>query len=441
MRSLYITGSARVAVLSVSVLLLLSTLPNTWLFANSESGNSQSTTHLEHWSDEELKSLQSLHIENLRPVPASPGNPLADDDRAAALGHRIFFDTRFSRTGTISCATCHHPDKNFSDGLAKGQAIGETERRTMSLLGSAFSPWFFWDGRSDSLWSQALGPLEKSNEHGGTRLQYLHLIASDENLHAAYEELFGKFPALDNQKRFPLSAGPFGNASEVAAWDSMSPQDKVLVNNTFANIGRVLEAYQRLLIPAPATLDHYLSALDKGDAVSASDAMTIDQVAGLRLFIGKGNCIDCHNGPLLSNNDFHNTGLYPQDSLPVDRGRIDAVQQLLASDFNCLSEIAGSDPADCGELRFVKTQGHELIAAFRTPSLRGMHDGPFMHTGEFATMAEVLDHYNIAPAGLLHNELEPLNFTEAELIQLELFLETVISAPAVAKEWLQAPPG
>jgi len=74
MRSLYITGSARVAVLSVSVLLLLSTLPNTWLFANSESGNSQSTTHLEHWSDEELKSLQSLHIENLRPVPASPGS-------------------------------------------------------------------------------------------------------------------------------------------------------------------------------------------------------------------------------------------------------------------------------------------------------------------------------------------------------------------------------
>ncbi len=421
------------------VLVVLCLCLSTMLRADTAADNTLASVQLEHWSDGELKLLQSLSIDNLPSLPASAGNRFADDDRAAVLGHRIFFDTAFSSTGTIACATCHQPEHNFSDGLAKGKAIGETDRRTMSLLGVAYSPWFFWDGRSDSLWAQALEPLEKSTEHGGTRVQYLHLLASDERLRKPYETLFGKLPTLEELQRFPATAGPLGNEARVTAWHSMTPQDRALANHVFANIGRLLEAYQRRLLPGPSKLDHYIRALESGDTEIAATALTTDQRAGLRLFIGKARCMHCHNGPLLTNNDFHNTGLFPPDTLPVDRGRIEAIKPLLASEFNCLSVIAVSDRGDCEELEFVKTHGLELVAAFRTPSLRGMHQGPFMHTGGFSTMAQVLQHYNKAQATLISDDLVPLNLSETELKQLEVFLESVISAPAVSAQWLQPP--
>ena len=422
-------------ILALASLLLCSPL----LPGSTKSGVIPTQAWATSWSSNEWELLRSLRLENLPPLPESPGNALADDERAAVLGHRIFFDADFSRDGSVACATCHQPEHSFSDRLVKGRALGETERRTMSLLGAAYSPWLFWDGRSDSLWSQALEPLENANEHGGTRLQYLHHIASDEFLRVPYERLFGSLAMLHDQQRFPLTAGPFGSVAEVTAWRSMTPADRAWASRAFANIGRLLEAYQRLLIPAPSKLDHYLSALNYGDPISAANAITPDQVAGLRLFIGKARCLHCHNGPLLTNNEFHNTGLFPANTLPVDRGRVDAVKQLLASEFNCLGTIAGSDPADCDELRFVKTHGLELVAAFRTPSLRGMHDGPFMHTGEFATMGQVLDHYNKATATLISDDLVPLNLNETELKQLESFLKTVKSAPAVSKKWLLPP--
>jgi cytochrome c peroxidase len=112
------------------------------------------------WSAEERETLRSLSLASLEPLPADPSNRVADDTAAAALGHRLFFDTRLSGNGQVSCATCHIPGRDFQDGLPLAEGVATTARRTMPIAGTAHSPWQFWDGRADSQWAQALGPLE-----------------------------------------------------------------------------------------------------------------------------------------------------------------------------------------------------------------------------------------------------------------------------------------
>ena len=170
-------------------------------------------------------------------------------------------------------------------------------------------------------------------------------------------------------------------------------------------------------------------------------ALTPDAVSGLRLFVGKGQCINCHNGPLFTNNDFHNTGVPAALGLPEDTGRAKGVQQVLADEFNCLSTYSDAAPEDCGELRFAKADDHALERQFKPPSLRNVAErAPYMHAGQFATLREVLHHYNRAPAAPAgHSELKPLNLSEQELGQLEAFLRS-LSGPLNTPPELLAPP-
>ena len=311
----------------------------------------------------------------------------------------------------------------------------------MGLVGVAWSPWLFWDGRRDSLWSQALEPLEDPAEHGATRLRYLHLIAGDADYRRTFEALFGPLPDLADASRFPPSAGPRGDAAERAAWESMDAADRRHVSAAFANIGRALAAYQRRLVPAAAPFDDYVRALDDGDASAAVDALDAEQRAGLALFIGKGQCLHCHNGPLLTNNEFHNTGIAAHDRLPEDRGRIEGVRRVLEDEFSCLGEFSGVARDACDELDFVKTHGVELVAAFRTPSIRNVaaSGGPYMHDGRFATLREVLAHYDEARPTLISDELEPLGLTDAEFDRLEAFLHALDGPLATDPALLRAP--
>ena len=132
----------------------------------------------DQWSTEERETLKSLSLASLGPLPADPSNKFADDARAAALGEKLFSDTRLSGNGKVSCATCHLPQKEFQDGTPLGHGVGTTGRRTMPVAGTAHGAWFFWDGRTDSQWSQALGPLESAAEHGGSRTQYAHVVGA-----------------------------------------------------------------------------------------------------------------------------------------------------------------------------------------------------------------------------------------------------------------------
>jgi cytochrome c peroxidase len=102
---------------------------------------------------------------------------------------------------------------------------------------------------------------------------------------------------------------------------------------------------------------------------------------------------------------------------------------VIASEFNCLSAYSDARPEDCSELRFAVTEGAELLRAFKTPSLRNaVSRAPFMHAGQFASIAEVLDHYNRAPrAPAGKSELKKLRLSKRELGQLEAFLGTLVS--------------
>ena len=148
------------------------------------------------WSEQDLDTLGALWIGSLEPLPADPSNAVADDPEAVILGNRLFFDTRFSANGNVSCATCHQPDLNFTDGMRQGRGMGKSKRNTRSIIGVAYSPWLYWDGRRDSLWSQALSPLEDPNEHGSNRMQVVRLVAGEETYATMYESLFDALPEV-----------------------------------------------------------------------------------------------------------------------------------------------------------------------------------------------------------------------------------------------------
>jgi len=148
------------------------------------------------WTEPEIIVLKSLWLESLPDLPPDPSNAVADNPAAVEFGRQLFFDTRLSANGGISCATCHQQERRFTDGLRKAQAIGTTLRHTPSIVGTAYSPWQFWDGRRDSQWSQALAPLEDANEHATDRAQVVNLIADDPAYRLSYESLFGALPEL-----------------------------------------------------------------------------------------------------------------------------------------------------------------------------------------------------------------------------------------------------
>jgi cytochrome c peroxidase len=387
------------------------------------------------WSDDQLTTLKSLWIGSLPPLPPDPSNKYADNPEAAVFGQKLFFDTRFSSNGEVACATCHLPDQFFQDGTPLASGIGTTNRRTMTILGTAYSPWLFWDGRKDSQWAQALGPMENPVEHGGNRVLYAHLIAefySDE-----YTALFGPLPELSN---LPRNAGPVTDPEAAANWDAMSPEDRQAVTRIFVNMGKAIAAYERHLNPGPSRFDQYVEAVLNNHS-SANDILTTDEIAGLKLFIGKANCTNCHSGPLFTNNDFHNTGVPAARDLPEDVGRSLGAQQVLTDEFNCLSVYSDAPPEGCAELNFLVVDEHQQERQYKPPSLRNVAErGPFMHAGQFASLEQVLNHYNTAPAAPAgHSELEPLHLTQKQIEQIIAFLKTLNSPINADPKWLVKP--
>lgn len=386
------------------------------------------------WSDEEKATLQDLRLAD---GPGAPdrSNKYAASEDAAQLGHRFFFDARFSSNGKVSCATCHVPEKNFQDGTPLGTGVGTTGRRTMPIAGTDRSPWFFWDGRKDSLWSQALGPLESAVEHGGDRVQYARLVAAA--YRAQYEQLFGPLPDLSG---IPAHASPNGSPAARAAWAGMTPAQQDSVNRVFANMGKAIAAYERKLQPGVSRFDRYVDAVVAENRAAAHAALNEDEIAGLRLFIGKASCTQCHNGPELSNNAFSNIGVPDAPSTPGDQGRLAGARQVAADEFNCLGAYSDAKPADCGELKSLTADAHAK-GQMKVPSLRNVADrAPYMHAGQFTTLEQVIEHYDRAPAANVgETELRPLRLSASEKRQLVAFLRSVSAPLAAERKWLAAP--
>jgi len=389
------------------------------------------------WSAQDRTMLRSLSLTSLGPVPADPSNRYGDDARAAVLGRELFFETRLSGNGKVSCATCHIASTDFQDGKPLADGVGTTTRRTMPVAGTAHSPWLFWDGRADSQWAQALGPLESAVEHGGSRTQYAHVVGT--HYRREYEAVFGKLPDLAG---LPQRAGPVADTAWRGAWQRIPAARREEITQVYANIGKAIAAYERRIEYAPSRFDRYVDAELNGKPKTQDNEFSKDEEAGLRLFIGKANCVTCHNGPLLTDNHFHNTGVPASSAVASpDSGRALGVRQAVAGEFNCTSRYSDAKAEDCEELRFAVTEGEELLRAYKTPSLRNVAaPAPYMHAGQIATLEQVVAHYSNAPrAPFGHSELKALRLSQREMDQLVAFLRT-LSGPLTAPPGFLGPP-
>ena len=301
-------------------------------------------------------------------APAPPDNPFSD--AKAALGEKLFNDPKLSRSGQIACASCHEADMAFADGrrVSFGHDRQSGRRNAPSLVMSGYSPALFWDGRGGGLEQQAMHPIIDPVEMAFDIEQLLQRLNAD----AAYREQFTQV----------FGAGPI----------------------TTERTGQALATFQRTLVSA--TRNTAFEQLLRGRPQRMSD----EQLYGLHLFRTKARCMNCHFGPALSDEQFHNVGL----------------------------SYYGRKYEDLG--RYEVTRKPEDVGAFRTPSLRlVMKTAPWMHNGLFVNMEGTLAFYNMGMprpqpnAKQLDDPLFPrtserlkaLNMDKDELRTLRSFLDTL----------------
>lgn len=347
------------------------------------------------FSPEELRLIYD-HAWSL-PARGDPSNAVADTPEAIALGKMLFFETGFSVNGKVACATCHQPDKGFTDGRALARTLAQGNRNTPTVLNAVHQKWYFWDGRADSLWSQALQVIENPKEFGGNRMQVAHHVYRSAPLRQAYEQVFGAIPALDDPARFPLQARPGPDdgpqTEQGKAWQRMSAEDRDVVNRIFSNIGKALAAYERQLVSRSAPFDAYVEGLRTGDPKKLS-ALSASQKRGLRLFVGQARCNLCHSGPNFSDDDFHNLGLPGSPRHGADAGRAAGIPQVKANLFNGTGPYSDKpDQAARDRLEYLPAPSTET-GKFKTPTLRSVAlTAPYMHDGRLGTLHEVLRFY------------------------------------------------
>lgn len=379
------------------------------------------------WSKEKTTVLRSLWIGSLPPPPPDPSNRYADNPKAQLLGEKIFFDKRFSKNGKVSCGTCHDPNYSFTEEMPRAFGIGPTVRRSQHLIGMAYGSWFFWDGRADSLWAQALGPPENPMEHGVTRTICARIIA--EHYRKEYEEVFGPLPDLPRNVCIPLAMPDPADKKAYRAWKAIPPAKANEITRVYANMGKAIAAYVRMILPGSSRFDNYVEALVNGNEERMDRILDGNELEGLRLFIGKAQCINCHKGPLFTNGQFRRTGVYQPSELPPDRGRYDGIQKVLASEFNCLGKYSDASKGDCTKLKNLAATAED-IGAFKVPSLRNVAErAPYVHAGQYWALWEVLRFYGSKKTGRdLSPELFRDGLDDEEQRKIEAFLKT-LSAP------------
>ena len=362
---------------------------------------------------------EERRIRQHSPLPAPPpdtSNARADDPAAARLGHFLFFDPRLSGSGHLSCASCHDPERGFADGRALSEGARRGRRHTPTLWNVAYNRWFFWDGRADSLWSQALKPMESPDEMAGSRERIFRLVRDDGELRGAYEAIFGAFPAAE---------------------------DRASVNRVFVAVGKALAAHQRRIVSRGSVFDVFAEGLRAGDPARVA-ALSESARRGLKIFVGRGQCRTCHAGPNFTDGEFHDIGVPPGDGLAPDAGRADGVKRLRGDEFQAGGAFSDDRQGDAARgTAFLDTDA-PVRGQVKTPSLRNVAaTAPYMHQGQLATLDDVVRYYSTLegrmPPGP-HDEkiLVPLRLDQGETADLIAFLESLTGA-ALPPELLRRP--
>ncbi len=383
------------------------------------------------FTDQELAIIREMSP--LPPVPRDETNAYADDPRAARFGQFLFFDRRLSANESVACSTCHDPARAFADGKPLAEGVDKGDRHTLALWNVAYNRWFFWDGRADTLWSQALRPIESPSELGISRLQLAHHLFGDSQLKKAYEAIFGTLPTLSQAGRFPPSGRPVSDdasSPEHLAWAAIQPSDQEDVNRVFVNVAKSIAAYERRLISRDSSFDQFANALKKNDSAGVQKYPANAQ-RGLKLFIGRGNCRLCHSGPNFSDSEFHDTRLRTSDGGPPrDAARYLGAEQVLRDEFSARGAYSDDRTGPAAEKLEFLDNGQQNWGLFKTPTLRNVSaTAPYMHHGQLATLRDVVLHYSFLPGATESHHPERilvrLNLSDTEIEDLVAFLESL----------------
>ncbi len=312
-------------------------------------------------------------------APAVPAeNPMALDKWV--LGKRLYYDKILSSNHTISCATCHEPNKGFSDQLKTSNGINAAVggMNAPTVLNSAYNKVQFWDGRAMSLEEQALGPVGNSSEmfagEGDPWEAAVARLRKSPEYVAAFVRVFGHAPTKDaaakaiaTYERTVFSGNSLHDRAEVAA------RVRAL-SDEFETPGLSAKDYAKVLTEAAKANDaHALEALkvDAKQATEKADELGKRLFNGRTLYFNKARCSTCHIGDNFTDNLFHNLGVGVKE--------------------NKLAE------ADYGRYAFLPV-GHKdvsQVGAFKTPTVRGLtRTAPYMHDGSEKTLEEVVEFYD-----------------------------------------------
>ncbi len=318
----------------------------------------------------------------LPPVPIPPDNP--QTPAKVELGKLLYFDPRLSGDATTSCASCHDPKLGWGDGndLSRGYPGTLHWRNSQTILNVAYLDKWFWTGSSPTLEAQAraaiTGPLAQ-NMNPGLAEERLKQIPEYVKL---FQEAFGGPP-------------------------------------TFENILKAIAAFERTILSRNVPFDRYM----QGDKA----ALTPEQVKGLELFQGKAGCIQCHHGPLFTDQDFHNLGVPKHPAFEENPLRQIAMRERMKAKGIPEAVYLAFD-RDPG--RYLDTKQEEDKGKFRTPPLRELkYTAPYMHNGVFTTLEEVIEFYDKGggedPFGTKSPLIKPLGLTTEEKAALRAFLESL----------------
>lgn len=328
--------------------------------------------------------------------------PVPDENPATAakvaLGRRLFFDTRLSADRSVSCSSCHRPERAFSDTLSLSRGVHgyRTTRNAPSLHNVAYREHFFWDGRVETLEEQVLRPIQHPKEMGLTLEELERRLREVQAYRRGFRRAFG-VPGRGGSKvdRSGMPAGPSAADRSGARTASASARRAPAPSPVTArNAARALASYLRTLLAGDAPVDRFTA----GDLEALSPLAT----KGFRLFNGRANCSACHPVPTFSDGEFHNTGV----------------------------SWGGGDPG-----RFGVTGDSADLGAFKTPTLRDVaRTAPYMHDGSLATLEEVVEFYDRGGNANPYQdpEIRPLDLTDRERRALVAFLRALTSSQTPA---------